>query len=95
MLREWELHLTTAYLVPPLILAAQLGELCNWGSDSLLAPRLSQLIQTFGVFWPLALCLGLATLLPYERQEGMLELRLSYPRPYWLSLLQKIALPIS
>jgi len=92
MFKEWRLHLTWSYLAPPLLLGAQIWNLCS-GGNAYVAPRPSELLQTFGVFWPLALCLALASLLPYERQEGMLELRLSYPTPYWRSLLMKIALP--
>ncbi len=92
MFKEWKLHLTWSYLAPLLLLGAQIWNLCS-GSNAYVASRPAELLQTFGVFWPLALCLALASLLPYERQEGMLELRLSYPTPYWRSLLMKIALP--
>ncbi len=92
--REWKLHFTWSYLVPPLILAVLLWDIMSNSNSPNFRPRLSELLQIFELFWPLALALGVATLLPFERQEGMLELRLSYPRPYLLSLLQKLTLPI-
>lgn len=93
-MREWKLHFAWSYLVPPLILAGLLWNLMTNGDSPFFYPRLSELLQIFEVFWPLALALGVATLVPYERQEGMLELRLSYPKPYPLSLLQMLTLPI-
>ncbi|MGI6358826.1 MAG: hypothetical protein ACOX2K_09075 [Bacillota bacterium] len=95
MLKEWRLHFTLVHLASPTILALALWNLSAGRNSPLFAPRMSELIQVFGVFWPLALCIGVATILPYERQSGMFALRLTYARPYWLSLLQKLALPIS
>lgn len=93
MLKEWRLHLTWSYLAPPLLLGAQVWILCS-DSNAAVQSKAHELLQTFGVFWPLALCLALASLIPDERQSGMLEMRLSYPKPYWRSLLMKTALPL-
>lgn len=91
---EWKLHFTYAYLLPVTIVAGAFFNIYTNAQSPFSAPSLEQLYLIYEVLMPLVLSLGLATLLPYERDEGMLELRLSYAQPFELALLRKVLLPI-
>jgi len=92
---EWKIHFTILYAVPICILALLVFNVSDTAQNLYTSPNERELHLIFEAFWPLALALGFATVLPTERENGMLELRRSYPRSYALSLIQKLMLPLT
>ncbi len=84
---EWKVHFTWLYPITAIVfffLASSFG-----------AKTLTDLYLLFEIVWPLGLVLSIASILPLEHEQGMLELRLSYAKPYQFSIIKKLALPYS
>jgi len=95
LIYEWKIHFSVLYIVPILVLAMLTYNLWINAQNPYFRPDIRDLHLVFEVFWPLVLALGFATIIPTEHDNCMLELRLSYPRLYVLSLLQKLGLPLA
>ena len=92
---EWKVHFTWLYLIPTALLAIFLYYLNKEVYNPFVELTMRDLYAIFELIWPLSAVLGISTILPQEHEEGMLELRLSYPKPYRYSVIRKIALPYS
>lgn len=91
---EWKVQLTIFYLVPPLIMALWVLDLVIVVKSPSAAASPRDMYLLYEVIWSMALAMVVSTVPPLEWDEGMLEMRLSYPATYWLSLLGKLALPV-
>lgn len=82
---EWKIHLTWLYPVTALVFF--------FLAFSFKPRTQTDLYLLVEVVWPLGLVLSIASILPLEYEEGMLELRLSYAKPYRHSVIKTLALP--